>query len=194
MTQAPATLPASAVFAVSPLISPVSETAAVLCPASTCAESNRASLGPASALTAPALAPTRLDSDSLLAVTRATASTIQSAPCLEFFLAGKQLPTLPPPPSTANHPVLPLLKKYAELGCPADVGLAWILTTIIAAIATGPHASTLTPEYTPFFQQEQLERAQRGFRIVLLADVWQPHPHLSPCFRGPSEQKTPPAL
>ena len=70
-----------------------------------------------------------------------------------------------------NHLALPLLQYYAELGCPTDVGPAWTLNTILAAIATGPHASTLTPEATAFCRQELLERAQRGFSIILLVDV-----------------------
>ena len=100
-----------------------------------------------------------------------TASAIQHAPCLNSFLTGKQSPTLSPPPATTNHLVSPLLKKYAELGLPAAVVTAWTLDTINAAIATGPHVSTLTPETTVFYQQELLEWAQRGFRIILLVDM-----------------------
>ena len=144
--QAPATLPAFSVVAVRPLIRLASETADILCPVSPCKESNSASIGPASSLAAPALAPTHLYSNPLLAITRSTASTIQRAPCIDSFLAGKQQPTLSPPPCTVNRPASPLLKEYAELGCPADVVLAWTLTTIISLIVTGPHASTLTPE------------------------------------------------
>ena len=121
------------------------------------------SLGPASALTAPALAPARLDSDPLLAFATTTASTTQCTSCLDSFLAGKQQPTLSPPPPTANHPAPPLFKEYAEIGFPADVGPAWPLNKIISVIATGPHASTLTPEATAFYRQELLEQANRGF-------------------------------
>ena len=70
-----------------------------------------------------------------------------------------------------NHLALPLLKEYAELGFPSDVGPACTLTTILSAITTGPNASTLTPEATAFFRQELLERAQRGFSIILPVDV-----------------------
>ena len=149
--QAPVTLPDYAVVAVRPLINPASEEAAVLCPASPCTESSSASPSPASAPTAPAIAHDLLDSDPLLSTASSIASTIQRAPCLDSFLAGNQLPTLYPPPSTANHLVSPLLKEYAELGCPAGVGPDWPLTTIISATATVPHASTLTPEATAFF-------------------------------------------
>ena len=65
----------------------------------------------------------------------------------------------------------PLLKEYAELGCPAVVGPAWPLNTSLAAIATGPYASILTPESTNFFRQEMLERAHLGFVIILLVDM-----------------------
>ena len=168
---APDALPASAAVTFRSLISPASEAAAFLLPTSPCAEISSDSLGPASKLTAPALAPAHLESDLLLTVARDTSSTIQSAPCLNSFLVGKQLPTLSPPPYTVNHLALPMLKEYAELGCPAAVGPAWPLNTNFATIATGPHASTLTPEATAFCRQELLEQAQRGFRIILLVDM-----------------------
>ena len=120
---APAALPASAAVAVRPIIIPASEAAAVPYPASPCTESISDSLGPASAPTAPAIAPAHLDSDPLLAVTMSTASTIHRPPFLNSFLAGKQRPTLPPPPATTNHPASPLLKTYVELGCPDSIGL-----------------------------------------------------------------------
>ena len=127
---APAALPDSAAVTVRPLLSPASEAAGVPCPDSTCAKSNIASLGPTSATTAPALAPAHLDSDPLLAVAMATASDIQCDPRLNYFLTGKQIPTLSPPRATANHPASPLLKKYAELDFPAAVGPSWPLVTI----------------------------------------------------------------
>ena len=67
--------------------------------------------------------------------------------------------------------MLPLIKEYEELGFPAHVGPAWLLTTVIATIATGPHVSTLTPEATAFYRQELLGQAQHGFSIVLPLDV-----------------------
>ena len=149
----PAALPDSAAVAFYPLIILASEAAAVPCPASPHAEIISASLGPASAPNTPALASDHLDSDALLSVTMATASTIQHTPCLNSFLAGKQRPTLSPPPVTSNHPFSLLLKTYVDLGCPASVGPAWPLYTIKAAIFTVPHTSTLTPQSTTFFRQ-----------------------------------------
>ena len=73
---APAALPESTVVAVRPLIIPASEEEAVPYPASPWSESISAYLGPASAPTAPALAPAHLDSYLLLAVTMATAYSI----------------------------------------------------------------------------------------------------------------------
>ena len=66
MEPAPVALPASSTVTISPLLSLASDAAAVTCPAHPCAESNSASLGPASAPTAPALSPAHLDSDPLL--------------------------------------------------------------------------------------------------------------------------------
>ena len=171
MVLAPAALPASTVVEVRPLLSPASEAVAVPCHASPCAESNSASVGLASAPMAPALAPAHLDSEPLLAVTIATSSTIQHAPCLNYLLTGKKIPTLPPPPATANHLASPLLKTYSELGFPAALCLSWHLDMINATTATGPHASTLALEATDFCQQELLERVQRGFGIILPVDV-----------------------
>ena len=45
------------------------------------------------------------------------------------------------------------------------------MNKILSAIATGPHASTLTPEATTFFLQDLLERAQFGFSIILPVGV-----------------------
>ena len=168
---APAALPDSAAAAVRPLLSPASGSAAVTCTTSPCTEINSTYLGPAIAPTATALSPAHLDSDLLLATAMATASSTQRAPCLNYFLTGKQRPAMSPPPATKNHPASPLLKKYAERGCPAAVGMAWPLDIINSAIDTFPHASTLTPEATDFCQQELLEQAQRGFSIVLPVDV-----------------------
>ena len=167
----PAALPASAAVAVRPLINLASEAAAVLCPASPFTESSSSYLGPGSALTAPDLASIHLESDLLIAVASATASTIQRAPYLNSFLAGNQRPTLSPPPTTANHPASPLLKAYAELCCRAYVVPVWPLNTILGAIATGPNVSTLTLGANGLFQQEMLERTQNGFSIILPVDM-----------------------
>ena len=113
MAPAPDALPVSSAVAFQLLMSLASETAAVPCPASPHAEISSAYLGPASATNAPAHASARMDSYPLLSVARATASTILRAPCLNYFLAGKQRPNPSPPPATANHPASPLLKTYA---------------------------------------------------------------------------------
>ena len=42
---------------------------------------------------------------------------------------------------------------------------------INSAIATVPHASTLTPEATDFCPQEMLEREQSGFSIILTVEM-----------------------
>ena len=78
-------------------------------------------------------------------------------------------PTLSAPPAGTPHPATGLLQEYATQGCPAEVGAPWPLETIKEAIATGPHASTLNPAATSFCQGELLERAERGFSIILPA-------------------------
>ena len=112
----PNTLPDSTTVAVRTLLNPASEAAAVPCPLSPCAESNSASLDPASAPTAPSLSPAHLDLYPFLAIAMATASDIQRTPYLNYFFTGKQSPTLPIPLATANYPASPLLKIFAELG------------------------------------------------------------------------------
>ena len=47
------------------------------------------------------------------------------------------------------------------------MGAPCLLATIREAIATGPHASTLKPAAISFCRRELLERAQRGFSIIL---------------------------
>ena len=101
---APANLPDSAAVSVRPLIILSSKAAAVPCPASPCAESSSASLGPSSAPNAPVVTSAHLESDPLLTAKMSTASAIQRAPCLEAFLAGKQHPTVPPPISHHKSP------------------------------------------------------------------------------------------
>ena len=171
MAPVPATLPDSAAVKVLPLISLACEAAAVTCPISPHAESSSAYLGPPSATNATALDSAHLDSDPLLAIAMTTASSIQRAPCINYYLAGKRRQNLYPPPSIENHPASPLLKTYAEIGCPASLGPDWPLDTIKSSIATVAHVSTLKPEATAFCQQELLEQAQRGFRMILPVDV-----------------------
>ena len=56
-------------------------------------------------------------------------------------------------------------------GCPAEVGAPWPLATIQEVIAKGPQASTLKPAAISFCRGEILERAERGFSIILPAAV-----------------------
>ena len=44
------------------------------------------------------------------------------------------------------------------------------MSSILAAIATGPHSSTLKPEVTSFCRLDLLERVRRGFSIFLTLD------------------------
>ena len=41
------------------------------------------------------------------------------------------------------------------------------MESILAAIATGPHKSTMTKDAVNFVREELLERTKRGFRIIL---------------------------
>ena len=44
------------------------------------------------------------------------------------------------------------------------------MSSILAAIAAGPHSSTLKPEATSFCRLDLLERVRRGFSIILALD------------------------
>ena len=100
-----------------------------------------------------------------------TAADIQRDPCLSTFLRGKQHHTLSAPPAGTPNPATALLQEYATQGCPAEVGAPWPLETIPEANATGPHASNLKPAAPSFCQGEILERAERGFSIILPAGI-----------------------
>ena len=123
-TPAPGALPASDIVVVRTLLSPDSEASDVPFPDFLFAESNIASLGPASSPAAPALAPAHLDSDPLLAIANATSWSIQRAPCLKFSVTGNQSPTLSPPTSHSKSSGVTAAQKYAYFGCLATVGLA----------------------------------------------------------------------
>ena len=103
-TPALSALPDSAAVVVRPLISPASEAEAVPCPTFPHAGSISASLGPASAPNALALASAHLYSYPLLAVAMVSASTIQRAPCLNSFFVGKK-------PQLCPHHQLPQITR-----------------------------------------------------------------------------------
>ena len=73
-------------------------------------------------------------------------------------------------PTSAYHPAHALLDSYATDGFPAAVGAPWPISSILAAIATGPHKSTLAKDSVHFVREELFERTTRGFSIILTKD------------------------
>jgi hypothetical protein len=51
-----------------------------------------------------------------------------------------------PSNDTLLHPAAPLLLELATLGCKADVGEAWTMDMLEAAINKGAHPSALQPK------------------------------------------------
>ena len=66
----------------------------------------------------------------------------------------------------AEHPAAALLKQYATNGCPVDVGRAWTLEELDAAVEQGPHASALEPDAIDQIQKEAREKESQGFAKV----------------------------
>lgn len=66
-------------------------------------------------------------------------------------------------PTSTFHPAAELLASYSTNGFPALVGEKWPMTSILSAIKTGPHTSTLSREAVHFVRGELLDRTKRGF-------------------------------
>jgi hypothetical protein len=71
------------------------------------------------------------------------------------------------------HPAAGLFTKWATLGCPTQTGQPWTKKKIWAAVARGPHRSTLSPEAIDHFAAEAAEKVcTKQARIV----VWEDNP------------------
>jgi hypothetical protein len=70
------------------------------------------------------------------------------------------------------HPAAPLLLEIATLGCKADVGEAWTMEMLEAAIKKGAHPSALQPDAAGQLWEETLEKVAQGYaRLVTWAEI-----------------------
>jgi hypothetical protein len=67
-----------------------------------------------------------------------------------------------------DHPAAPLLREYAKLGCPVDVGRDWTVSELEAAVARGPHVSALEDDAIAQIQVEAREKEAQGFAKIYL--------------------------
>ena len=107
--------------------------------------------------------------DPLVSAARAMGNRFNTGQHTNDIITSIQQPMVTAPTSTF-HPAAELLDTYSKHGFPASVGEQWPMTSILAAIDTGPHASTLTPDSVNFVREELLERTKRGFSIILTMD------------------------
>ena len=72
----------------------------------------------------------------------------------------------------AEHPAIPLLRTYADDGCPADCGPRWSKDQIIRALRRGPHISAKAPDAIRYLRKQTMEKVDHGFvRIVKWGDI-----------------------
>lgn len=62
-----------------------------------------------------------------------------------------------------QHPAAPILKDWADNGCPVDCGEDWSMDMIECAIKRGAHISAKHPEAITCIRAEQLEKVKSGY-------------------------------
>ncbi len=98
---------------------------------------------------------------------------------------------------TLEHPVAPLLSKWAQFGCPTKTGQPWTKEEIWEAVARGPHRSAFSQEAIEHFAIEAEEKVRtkqakivdwdsikdnppKEFKILPIAAI----PHKSKAYRS----------
>ena len=71
--------------------------------------------------------------------------------------------TMYPSSLAANHATTPLLKEWAQKGCPVDCGTDWSRSQIIAALQRGPHISAKHPDAIASLHTETEEKVRNGY-------------------------------
>lgn len=107
--------------------------------------------------------------DPLVTVTTSMSDRLQNSPSITSVIRNLQQHMVRAPTS-AYHPASALLDSYAKDGFPASVGNPWPMSSILVAITTGPHKSTLVKDSVHFVKEELYERTKRGFSIILAKD------------------------
>ena len=86
---------------------------------------------------------------------------------------GKYYGLMKPSRSVAlEHEAPPLLKGFAENGCPVDCGENWSDERIVDAMLRGPHQSAYLEGAVGFLQEETKEKVQNSFaRVIKWRDI-----------------------
>ena len=80
--------------------------------------------------------------------------------------------TMYPNSLAANHPTTPMLKEWAQKGCPVDCGENWDREQIVAALRRGPHISAKHPDDIASLHAETEEKMRNGYaRVIRWGDI-----------------------
>ena len=78
----------------------------------------------------------------------------------------------PQGPFALDHPAIPLLRDYADNGCPADCGPAWTREHVITVLKRGPHISAKKTEAVKALRSETADKVKHGFaKVVRWGDI-----------------------
>ena len=99
----------------------------------------------------------------------------------------------PQPPYATEHDAIPLLKGYAQNGCPVDCGEDWSLEQIILLLKRGPHRSANCKKAVRQLRQETADKVLHKYaRVVKWGDIKENMPKklkLSPVAMIPHKSK-----
>ena len=72
----------------------------------------------------------------------------------------------------ADHDAIPLLRSYADNGCPVNCGPDWTEEHILAALKRGPHISAKDPRAIEALRTETTDKVANGFsKVVKWRDI-----------------------
>lgn len=83
-----------------------------------------------------------------------------------------KIKTMDPRNEALEHPAAPLLKYWADNGCPVDCGADWTEDMIVTGLMRGPHVSALNPLAITALRQETLDKIKNGYaKLVKWKDI-----------------------
>ena len=85
---------------------------------------------------------------------------------------GKYFGLMYPRGIALEHEAAPLLKGFADNGCPVDCGENWSDERVVDTMLRGPHQSAYLDGAVGFLQKETKEKVRNGFaRVVKWGDI-----------------------
>ena len=85
---------------------------------------------------------------------------------------GKYFGLMYPRGLALEHEAAPLLKGFADNGCPVDCGENWTDERVVSAMLRGPHQSAYLDGAVGFLQEETKEKVRNGFaRVIKWGDI-----------------------